>query len=206
MNTDERKTQSQPSLESLMEAYQLSDEQAFSQLVERLSPKLRYFFLGPSVTRRQADDLVQICWMRVHQARHSYQAGRPLLPWIYAIARNARSDEYRRMTRVEAHQEFDGDSFADPMSLVRATEARNVFRVLMTSLPARQREVVVLLKVRGMTLEEAARARDSTIGATKQMAHRAYTNLRAMARTLDEARVSRAAVARAPEFRPAQLA
>lgn len=175
-------TSSRRSIESLMEAYQRSDEQAFAELVEHLSPTLRWFFLGPRVTSRHSDDLLQDFWMRVHQARHTYQPGRPLLPWLYAIARYARTDEYRRMARTESHQEIDGDALVDPKSQVRAIEARSDFRALMTGLSPRQREVVLLLKVRGLSLAEAAQATDSTVNAMKQVAHRAYTNLRAMAR------------------------
>ncbi|MBI1355480.1 MAG: sigma-70 family RNA polymerase sigma factor [Acidobacteria bacterium] len=174
------------SLESLMEAYQQADEQAFTELARRLSPQLLVYFRGPHATRRHADDLLQDFWLRVHQARHTYEAGRPLLPWLYTIARYARTDAYRRMARGEQQQEFDADLMLDPKSLVRAIEARSELGALMANLPARQREVVLLLKARGLTLDETARATGSTIGATKQTAHRAYTNLRATAKALNE--------------------
>jgi RNA polymerase sigma-70 factor (ECF subfamily) len=45
-------------------------------------------------------------------------------------------------------------------------------------LPVRQREVIIMLKVSGMSLEEVARATSATVGAIKQRAHRAYCNLR----------------------------
>ncbi len=174
------------SLESLMEAYQQADEQAFTELAHRLSPQLRGFFLGPHATRRHADDLLQDFWLRVHKARHTYEAGRPLLPWIYAIARYARTDAYRRMARVETQHEGEPDLTPDPKSLAGSAEARSEFRALMARLPARQRGVVLMLKAGGLTLDEAARATGSTIGATKQTAHRAYTNLRAIAQVLNQ--------------------
>ena len=169
------------SLESLMEAYQRSDEAAFAELVRELSPRLRWFFLESHVTRRHAEDLLQDFWMRVHQARHTYQAGRPLLPWIYAIARYARADEYRRTARAGRQEELDGDAMPDPRSRARAAEARCDILTLINSLPPRQRQVVVLMKVRGMSVKETAQATQSTVSATKQMAHRAYLSLRATA-------------------------
>ena len=48
----------------------------------------------------------------------------------------------------------------------------------MQSLPESQREVIVMLKVSGMSLEEVARATASTVGAVKLKAHRAYEKLR----------------------------
>jgi RNA polymerase sigma-70 factor (ECF subfamily) len=49
---------------------------------------------------------------------------------------------------------------------------------LLGSLPESQREVVVMLKVSGMSLEEVARATSSSVGSVKQKAHRAYEKLR----------------------------
>ena len=49
---------------------------------------------------------------------------------------------------------------------------------ILACLPEGQREILVMLKGCGMTLEEAARATSSTVGAVKQKAHRAYERLR----------------------------
>jgi RNA polymerase sigma-70 factor (ECF subfamily) len=49
---------------------------------------------------------------------------------------------------------------------------------ILKELPDSQREVIVLLKVSGMSLEEVARVTSSTVGAVKQKAHRAYEKLR----------------------------
>lgn len=47
----------------------------------------------------------------------------------------------------------------------------------MAPLSARQRAVLTMLKVNGMSIKEVARATASTIGAIKQDAHRAYERL-----------------------------
>ena len=49
---------------------------------------------------------------------------------------------------------------------------------MLGQLPDSQREVILMLKVSGMSLEEVARATSSTVGAIKQKAHRAYAKLR----------------------------
>jgi RNA polymerase sigma-70 factor (ECF subfamily) len=49
---------------------------------------------------------------------------------------------------------------------------------MLADLPEGQREVLVMLKVSGMSLEEVALATSSSIGSVKQRAHRAYTKLR----------------------------
>ncbi|MEZ5391565.1 MAG: sigma factor-like helix-turn-helix DNA-binding protein [Bryobacterales bacterium] len=90
------------------------------------------------------------------------------------------------MARAETHSADDADLTADPKSFARSVEANSDFRALMANLPERQREVVLLLKVRGLTLDETAQAMGSTIGAIKLTAHRAYKNLRATAHVLSQ--------------------
>src|SRR5260370_22107092 len=64
------------------------------------------------------------------------------------------------------------------------------FADLVAPLSERQRAVLTMLKVNGMSIEEVARATASTIGAVKQEAHRAYERLR---RLLEQARTEQPA-------------
>jgi RNA polymerase sigma-70 factor (ECF subfamily) len=167
-----------PGLESLMASYQQADAGAAAALIEQVSPLLRRFFLAQVVSRRYADDLLQETWMRIHQARRSYRPGQPALPWIYAIARHVRVDDYRKVHRIETREQA-----MDPLPEVAAQTRDDSNRAeelaeLLNTLPKSQREVIVMLKVSGMTLEEVARATSSSVGSVKQKAHRAYEKLR----------------------------
>ena len=165
-------------LESLMSGYQQADEEAARALIERVSPQLLRYFWAHASHRRFADDLLQDTWMRVHKARHTYQRGEPVLPWIFAIARHVRLDNYRRTRRVEI-RETQVDVLPET-----AASSSNVLRdvpdmdAILAELPSSQREVIVMLKVSGMTIEEVARATSSSAGSVKQKAHRAYRKLR----------------------------
>src|SRR3974390_762369 len=86
-------------LEALMARYQSGDFAAARALIERISPPLPRFFDAQPSNRADADDLLQEAWLRIHRARHTYRLGKPLLPWIYAIARRVRVDHYRRSVR-----------------------------------------------------------------------------------------------------------
>ena len=165
-------------LQALMARYQQGDSDAATALVHRLSPQLHRFFLVKVVSRRHADDLLQETWMRLHQVRHTYRRGQPVLPWLYAIARNIRVDHYRKAYRVEGRERpleagYDiGEAPPDRSAKTGDLEA------LLATLPQSQREVIAMLKVSGMSLEEVARATSSTVGSVKQKAHRAYEKLR----------------------------
>ncbi len=169
----------QPSaeLEQLMVRYQQGDSAAVTQLVQRLSPQLHRFFLAQFVSRRYADDLLQETWLRIHQVRHTYRAGEPVLPWLYALARNVRVDHFRRTRRREDRERQLEELPATPAVQPVDPQGRDV-ETMLRELPESQREVLVMLKVSGMSLEEVARATSSSVGSVKQKAHRAYEKLR----------------------------
>jgi len=161
-----------------MVRYQNGDAAAADELVTRLSGRLHVFFASQLGNRAQADDMLQEAWLRLHQARHTYRPGEPVLPWIYAIARRVRVDYFRRRVRLERRE-------------IPTTEIQQVaqpapapglpsFLELVAPLPESQREVLVLLKVNGLSLEEVARATSSTVGSVKQKVHRAYDRLRGL--------------------------
>lgn len=164
-------------LEDLMVRYQCADAAATAELVRQVSPLLLRFLAGPLFTRRNAEDLLQECWLKIHKMRHTYRPGAPLKPWIFAIARHTRIDAFRRQRQVESHE-----LAVERLPERPAPDSRRAVEPdllgLIDELPESQREVIFLLKVCGMSLEEAARATSSTVGAVKQKAHRAYEKLR----------------------------
>lgn len=165
------------SLESLMARYQQADEGAASALVGRVTPLLRRYFLLQASNRTHADDLLQDTWMRLHRARHTYRPYEPLLPWVLAIARYASLDNYRKASRRESH-ERQVDVLPDPPNPVTGPADSPDIDTLLSALPQRQREVIVMLKISGMSIDEVARATSSSPGSVKQKAHRAYQKLR----------------------------
>lgn len=169
-----------PDLEELMVRYQQADAQATAVLIATVTPALLRFFASPMGDRSEAEDMLQEAWIRVHRARHTYRPRAPVLPWLYAIARHVRVDRYRRRRRIAAH-EVAVDALPERLSYRTGnTAALPDFDMMIAALPAAQREVLTLLKVSGLSLEEVACATQSTVGAVKQKAHRAYGRLRAL--------------------------
>src|SRR4051794_23045726 len=153
----------EPCLESLMLDYQRGDLMAATSLVNYLSPQLQRFFAVQGTSRREAEDLLQETWLRVHQVRHTYRPGAPVLPWIYAIARHIRIDHFRQTLRRQS----------ETVALAKATSAAAPsggaasgldLEALLSTLPNSQREVVAMLKVADMSLEETALATGSSVG------------------------------------------
>jgi len=166
-------------LRTLMVRYQEGDLDAADELVRRLAPLL-FGFLGKSGrSRSETEDLVQQCWLRIHKSRHTYRSTEPVLPWIFAIARHASLDSYRRRSRLES-RELLMDRLPENPQRPETPMAglKDELGYYIEQLPASQREVILMLKVSGMSLEEVARATSSTVGSVKQKAHRAYEKLR----------------------------
>jgi len=101
------------------------------------------------------------------------------MPWIYAIARHTRLDAYRKQRRLDSREVLVASMpEAVHQTVPVAVRQEDHFERLLAKLPDAQREVIIMLKVSGMSLSEVARATSSTPGAVKQKTHRAHTALR----------------------------
>jgi len=163
-------------LQQLMCRYQQADGTAVPILINELSPQLYRFFVSQMGSRTDANDMLQDLWLRIHKVRHSYRPREPVLPWIYAIAHCVRTDTYRQRRRIASRE--TAVEVLPHRTKQRSRKSPLTFKELVAPLSDRQRSVVAMLKVSGMSLEEVARATASTIAAVKQDAHRAYDRLR----------------------------
>ncbi len=172
------------SLEALMEAFIDGHPDAFNKLFERLAPRVRSLLAGLSGDRRLAEDLTQTTFLKVHRARGTYARGARVEPWIFAIARRTWIDDRRRRRSRPEDLSSDGtlpeppDADLDTPNRLDPDQERALYERL-ASLPDPQREAIVLMKARGLSVTEAARVAGTTPGAMKVRAHRAYEALRA---------------------------
>lgn len=182
----------QDDLSALMCAYQGADRTAAERFAAAVTPVLSrfYYYLGGDTGH--VDDLVQECWLRIHRARHTYRPGEPVLPWLFAIARHTRVDHFRRHQRSSAREASIDDAVHQPSqdprpALESSIDAQAVLRCLQ-SLPESQREVLLMMKLNGMSAGEIARATGSSEAAVKQKAYRAYQAVRQMFKAPGESR------------------
>ena len=177
--TRQEESTSESELPGLMVRYQRGESAAIEELVRRLSPPLLRFFSFSQVSMAEAEDLLQDCWLRIHRSRQTYRAPEPVLPWIFAIARHTRVDGHRRRQRRMSREVLVADPPENPTPPPEARgDGSDELMNILGQIPESQREVILMLKVSGMSLEEVARATSSTVGAIKQKAHRAYAKLR----------------------------
>lgn len=150
-----------------MIGYQQADPAATLALIELLSPAMYRFFASQMGSRTDAEDMLQDAWLRIHRVRHTYRPGEPLLPWVCAIARRVRVDNYRHRQRLasrEIRDKTEGSQSVAPAVGNAETDELPSFDELVAPLPESQREVLTMLKVNGLSIEEVARATSSTTG------------------------------------------
>src|SRR5581483_9107262 len=121
--------------------------------------------------------------LSVHAVRATYDAARPFLPWIFAIARARLADRARRAIRTTAHEVTVADldvtfSASETNFLDETSGDAESLRRAIDGLPAGQRQAIELLKLGEMSLKEAAAASGTTVGALKVATHRAMHALR----------------------------
>ncbi len=184
-----------------MAAAQNGDAAAYESLLTSLLPVLRAFVRRRGVGASEVEDVVQEILLLIHRARHTWRAGRPFDPWMWAIARNASTDALRRQTRERSRRDHGLDCFSDRPIVMEALaadrsrdpEARFTAQELapnlvaaLSRLPASQRQAVELLYLEQLSVADAAARAGVSRSALKVRAHRGSRALRAALRTEDE--------------------
>jgi len=159
----------------LMARLQQGDAEACRLLLDDVGPAVTRF-LRARVAIDEVEDVYQETFMALFQARHTYERGRPLEPWLFAIARNVAADHSRRRWSRASWEELTAD-LPERAESESPAPAPDIER-LLTRLPQAQREAFAMLKLDGMTLEDAAGRAGVSVGALKVRAHRAYKALR----------------------------
>lgn len=165
--------------EQLMERYVDGEAEAFEHLYRRVSANLMGYLLRLTRNRERAEDLLQITFSKVHRARGSYLRGAPVLPWILAIARRSFLDE-RRSANVRTEDLSPDGSLPEQRNDERPlpTEVSDALEVAIDRLPEAYREAIVLTKITGLSVAEAATVLGATETAVKLRVHRGYNQLR----------------------------
>lgn len=162
-----------------MAAAQQGDADAYERLLTELLPFISGIVRGRMRDDPAVDDTVQEVLLSIHTARHTYRPERPLIPWVRTIARNAVIDWARRQSRTRAREaDVEAAGLPAPAQSERAPVLSKSLERALGSLPEAQRQAVVMLKIEGLTVVEAAEKVGVTTGALKLRAHRGYRALR----------------------------
>jgi RNA polymerase sigma-70 factor (ECF subfamily) len=195
----------EPDLRALMGRYCDGDADAFRALYDAVAARLLHYARSMLQDRAAAEDVLQRAFIRVHHARATYVRGADPVPWLYTITHRMCLDELRARRRrraviespredarpVEPRATLDGAAEdadrAEPLD-ARDQALYGLTMAALGELTEEQRDALVLTKLHGHSVAEAAAILGTTPGAVKLRAHRAYERLRALVKPRAEER------------------
>ena len=169
--------------DALMAAAQGGDAAAYHRLLFDVASWLRRYFarrLPPSVV----DDAVQDTLIAVHEKRHTYDPARPFGAWLAAIARYKWIDALRSLNAKPTDVLDDDIPVPDHEEAI--TSIWSLERLLTTLKPA-QSQVIRLVKLQGLSIEEASKATGQSASLVKVNIHRGLKRLTALLRSDSDA-------------------
>ena len=158
-------------LVQLMRGAQLGDSEAFRTLVNEIGPAITNFVRRRIVDASELEDVCQEILLETYESRHTFDARRPLEPWLFAIARCVVLN-HRRRHRLRAGCQELVDVVPDGVG-ENSGNVLTKLRQALSQLPPFQREALVMTRIEGLSLAESSRRTGASIGNMKVRVHRA---------------------------------
>lgn len=181
----------------LVERLRAGDQEAFSELVERLHPAMVRLAMTRVRSRAVAEEVAQDAWVGLLRGIDNFEGRSSLRSWLFRIVINrAISSGVRERTQLPVHDaelehrdgRFSQDGWwvtppthwADEVvDRIVAPDLVELVHAVIAELPEGQRQVVTLRDVEGLSGAEVCAILDITEGNQRVLLHRARTRIRA---------------------------
>ena len=165
-----------------------SDQAAFEQIFRRLSPRIFRFVRGMIADDAKAHDITQDTFAALWKRRDQLEGVDALTPYIFKMARhrvyNAQRDaNTRRSYETEAPGEVHNTNPPSPEDELDAELLRTLLDTWIDDLPPRQREVLTLRRIKGLSHTDIAETMDIAPSTVNNHLTRALKQLREHLRT-----------------------
>ena len=181
---------------SLLRRLRGGDEQAFADLVERYNSSMLRLALSFVSSRAVAEEVVQDTWLAMLHGLDRFEERSSLRTWLFTIlvnrARTTGVREARSVPVADAGPAVDASRFSpsgawavppdhwveEAENRVDAAKLSELLRGAMSLLPDRQREVVLLRDVEGLTSSEVCHVLAISEANQRVLLHRGRSKLR----------------------------
>ena len=162
-------------LEQKMQAALAGNNQAYEQVLKTIQNRL-VIYLGCKIAPKDRDDVIQNILLSIHRSRHTYDNGRRLMPWVMAIANYRLQDHWRRHYGHGFKDMVDIEDMKDILCIdeTKQADSHEDIRMIMGSLPDKQRQILDLMYAQDKSVQEVAAALNMSVSAVKVAAHRSY--------------------------------
>ncbi len=139
--------------------------------------KVRAYMFCACSNVSDAEDLTQECYIRALRNWEAFDGAGSRQAWLFAIARNAQVDWFRKRTRESRVLRSCVDDRAEAASESAGDDHEAVWRSI-ARLSADQREVIHLRFAVGLSYAEIAAMLDVPVGTIRSRLHRGLETLR----------------------------
>jgi RNA polymerase sigma-70 factor (ECF subfamily) len=168
-----------------MAAAHRGDKRLYERLLREIAIAIDRYIRRRFGALSFVDDCVQECLLAIHNARHTYDPERPFRPWLFALVRHKTIDLLRRSYAGHAlADELDAEAMPAPEPGQGEADAQDI----LARLKPQFRSALVLTKIEGYSVGEAADRSGISETAMKSRVSRA---LRAAAAMLNAERDAR---------------
>lgn len=167
----------------LMAKAQGGSVQDYITLLTDITPWIRAFCKKRVGYLGMTEDIVQEVLISIHKARHTYDPKRKFGPWLFAITRYTMIDYLRSQTRFSKQTSVEDDVLdrlinSANMETRDEPEGKEIMNEAIESLDPMYKEVLILTKVKGLSIRETASSLGIGESAVKVRAHRAVSMLK----------------------------
>jgi RNA polymerase sigma-70 factor (ECF subfamily) len=159
------------------------DRAAFTRLFRHFAPRMKAFALASStLPANHADELVQEVMLKVWQKAGAFDGHKAAAnTWIYTIARNCRTDLYRRLQKFDTPLLVDDvlqpEHSDDAFVVLHERRSRDRIRTLIRELPIDQAQICAKVYMQGKSHSEVAAELNLPLGTVKSRVRLALQKL-----------------------------
>jgi RNA polymerase sigma factor (sigma-70 family) len=167
----------------LLEIAATQDRAAFARLFKHFAPLVKAFALsGSPMAAAHADEIVQEVMLKVWQKAGGYNPRKAAAStWIYTIARNCRTDMFRRLqkfdTPIAAEDIWMEQYEEEPFVEVQQRRNAELVKDMMAQLPVDQAQILGKVYMEGKSHSEVAEELGLPLGTVKSRVRLAMQKL-----------------------------
>ncbi|MBN8538961.1 MAG: sigma-70 family RNA polymerase sigma factor [Deltaproteobacteria bacterium] len=163
--------------EELMESYQLGASAAFDILFQRHSGRVFGFLSKRLNQKKEAEDLLQEVFFKLHRSKHLFNATLPFSPWLFSITRSVLLDFAKKRNLEDPVAQEDLERIPSEEHHFGKNQEGDLGEKL-GALPQTQRQAVSLRVYDEETFEEIALRLSTTPENARQLVSRGLKKLR----------------------------
>lgn len=168
----------------LVRKFKAGDMDAFDAIVRRFQDRVFRLASVWLYDEQQASDATQEVFLRGYKGLRGFRFQSAPFTWLYRTARNV-CNELNRKRRTEPLLDEPLDPDGTPDRLAADEDIAQRVRQLVSVLPERQREVVMLRIFEDLSVFETARAMGCREGTVKALLHKATQRLKINLQSMD---------------------